>query len=306
MRNIMSEFTLTDVPDQTGKTILVTGANTGIGFDTARVLAEHGARVLLGCRSEDKAREAMAIISRTAPTAELKWIALDLTSLASVASAAEEVLREDQLHALINNAGVMIPPKTLTDDGFELQFGVNHLAHFALTAGLLPKLIATPAARVVNVSSLAHREGHIDYDDPQANGHYNKMNRYRMSKFANILFTYELQRRLAASGSDTISVACHPGISATELIRHIPRFLQILFGPLMGLMNSSTEGAIPTLMAATAADVRGGDYFGPASKREFASTSARKVDTIAPSKDEADAKRLWDLSTELTGIAFEF
>lgn len=164
----MADYNELDVPDQSGKTILVTGANTGIGFDTARVLAERGARVLLGCRSSDKAEEAMAKIALTAPEADLAFVSLDLTSLASIKSAADEVLTEDRLDALVNNAGVMVPPKTLTQDGFELQFGVNHLGHFALTGHLLPLLKDCEGARVVNISSLAHRSGRIDYDDLHA------------------------------------------------------------------------------------------------------------------------------------------
>ena len=185
------------VPSQAGKTAFVTGANTGIGFDTARVLAEKGARVLLGCRDEQRANKAMNAIRARVPNASLAWVALDLTSLASIRSAAEQVLAEDRLDFLVNNAGVMVPPKTLTEDGFELQFGVNHLGHFALTGHLLPLLKRQPDARIVTVSSLAHRGGKIDFDDLQANQGYSRMKRYQMSKLANILFTLALSEKLA-------------------------------------------------------------------------------------------------------------
>lgn len=294
-----------DVPEQDGKTVLVTGANTGIGFEAARVLAERGARVLLGCRSEEKAALAIANIQKDAPDTDIAWLELDLASLASVREAAAQVQSEPRLDLLINNAGVMMPPKSLTEDNFELQFGVNHLGHFALTGLLLTMLKEREGARIVNVSSLAHRGGRINYADINADLYYNRMERYAMSKFANILFTYELQRRLEAAGSPAISVACHPGGSNTELGRNLPVFMQLMAMPLQMFMNSAAEGALPTLMAATGEGVNGGDYFGPAGFGEF-SRSATKVSTIPHSRSETDAARLWDLSTEMTGVTYEF
>ncbi len=299
----MPDYRESDVPDQSGKTYIVTGANTGIGYDAARVLAERGARVLLACRSKDKADTAMADIRQIKPDANVDWLPLDLASLASVREAAAIASEEAQIDGLINNAGVMVPPKMNTEDGFELQFGVNHLGHFALTGLLINKIKEQPGARVVNVSSLAHRAGKIEYDDIHSEKSYSRMARYQMSKFANILFTYELQRKLTAAGSPAISVACHPGGSSTELGRHIPPLFAVLFLPLSLIMNSSAEGALPTLMAATAPDVSGGDYFGPTQLGEMRH-SAKKVETIPASKDEADAKKLWELSTELTGVQY--
>lgn len=299
----MPDYRESDVPDQSGKTFIVTGANTGIGYDAARVLAVRGARVLLACRSQEKADEAMAKISAIKPDADVEWLPLDLASLNSVRAAAEIAAKESKIDGLVNNAGVMVPPKMTTEDGFELQFGVNHLGHFAFTGLIIDKIRDQPDARIVNVSSLAHRAGRIDYDDIHAERRYSRMGRYQMSKFANILFTYELQRKLQAAGSPAISVACHPGGSATELGRHIPPMFQVLFLPLSLIMNSSAEGALPTLMAATASDVSGGDYFGPTQMGEMRH-SARKVDTVPASKDEADARRLWELSTELTGVQY--
>ena len=299
----MADYRESDVPDQTGKTVFITGANTGIGYDTARVLAERGAKVLLGCRSEARAAEAIGKIRSIKSDASVTWVPLDLASLASIKEAADLVNQEERLDALVNNAGVMMPPKEVTKAGFELQFGVNHLGHFALTGHLLSKLKDQPGARVVNVSSLAHRQGRIEFEDIHSDKSYNRMARYGMSKFANILFTYELQRRLEAANSPAISVACHPGGSDTELGRHIPPILSLLFLPLRLIMNTSAEGALPTLLATTGSTVKGGDYFGPMSWGEMAH-SARKVDTIPASKDEALASRLWDLSTELTGVAY--
>jgi NAD(P)-dependent dehydrogenase (short-subunit alcohol dehydrogenase family) len=301
----MTDYRESDVPTQDGKTVFVTGANTGIGYDTARVLALRGARVLLGCRSEDKAVEAIEKIKVIKSDAEVCWVPLDLASLASIEAAADIVSKEARLDALVNNAGVMMPPKLQTNDGFELQFGVNHLGHFALTGHLLPKLKDQAGARIVNVSSLAHRNGRIDYDDIHADKNYSRMTRYGMSKFANILFTYELQRRLKAANSPAISVACHPGGSATELGRHIPPLIALLLTPLNLLMNTSAEGALPTLMATTAEDVSGGDYFGPTQMGEMRH-SAHKVNTVSAAKDEADATRLWTLSTKLTGVEYAF
>ena len=300
----MAEYREADVPKQDGKTVFITGANAGIGYETARVFAQQGARVLLGCRSEDKAAEAIEKIKRLNSHANVQWVPLDLASLASVKAAAEIVSQENRLDALINNAGVMMPPKELTSDGFELQFGVNHLGHFALTGHLMPMLKDQPGARIVNVSSMAHRNGKIDYNDIHAEKSYSRMARYGMSKFANILFTYELQRKLQAGDAAAIAVACHPGVSATELGRHIPPLMAVMMLPMSLFMNSSAEGALPTLMAATHNNVNGGDYFGPTQMGEMR-RSAKKVDTVRAAKDEADAARLWALSAELTQVSFE-
>ncbi|MFT6094662.1 MAG: NAD(P)-dependent dehydrogenase (short-subunit alcohol dehydrogenase family) [Pseudohongiellaceae bacterium] len=301
----MTTYRESEIPSQDGKTIFITGANTGIGFETARVLAVSGARVLLGCRSEEKALGAIDKIKAIKNDADVSWVPLDLTSLASIKVAADIVSKESRLDALVNNAGVMIPPRQETSDGFELQFGVNHLGHFALTGHLLHKLKDQTGARIVNVSSLAHRSGRIDYKDIHAEKKYERMTRYSMSKFANILFTYELQRRLEQTNSPAISVACHPGGSATELGRYLPPFFSLLLMPLNLLMNTPAEGALPTLMATTGGQVHGGDYFGPMRMGELIH-SAHKVNTTAASKDEADAARLWDLSEELTGVDFAF
>jgi NAD(P)-dependent dehydrogenase (short-subunit alcohol dehydrogenase family) len=297
----MTSFTANDVPEQTGKTVFITGANTGIGYQTAKVLAARGARVLIGCRSKDKAENACKQIRADHPEAELQPVSLDLGDLASVKKAAKRVAQEPRLDLLINNAGIMIPPYELTRDGFESQFGVNHLGHFALTGLLLDKLRETPSARVVTVSSIAHRQGRILFDDINAENGYNAMVRYAQSKLANLCFAYELQRRLVAAGDDTLSVAAHPGIADTELARYIPRAMMLFYPLFRPLFNTSAQGAWPTLFAATGESVRGGDYYGPGRLRET-SGPAVKVASSRRSQDTDLARKLWDLSIEMTGV----
>ena len=222
----MTGFTLQDVPDQTGKCIIVTGANTGIGFAIARGLASKRARVLLGCRSEDKAQAAMARIHEEFPRANLAFLPLDLADIASLPATVAMAEREPQIDALINNAGLMGPPLGRTAQGVELHFGVNHLGPFALTALLLPKLAQTPGARVVITSSISYKRAKIDWDDLAAHKSYNRASRYAQSKLANLLFLLELERRLRAANSPVMAVGCHPGMASTDVTRHMPQFLQ--------------------------------------------------------------------------------
>ena len=299
----MTAYSEASVPEQTGKTFFVTGANTGIGFEAARVLAARGARVLLGCRSEEKAIAAREAIMAACPEADTAWIPLDLTQLESIAAAAELVRGEPRLDVLVNNAGVMIPPKTLTKDGFELQFGVNHLGHFALTGHLLDFLAQTPGARVVNVSSKAHVTGRIDFEDPHAERSYDPLRRYQMSKAANMYFTFELARRCAAAGIDVTSVACHPGVADTELSRTFPAWFGIVAPLLRPFFNTPAEGALPTLLAATSPDAKPRDYYGPVKRSETA-RSAGPAAIARHVHDEDVARRLWELSTELTGVSY--
>ncbi|MEP1126617.1 MAG: oxidoreductase [Ilumatobacter sp.] len=301
----MSGFTADDVTDQSGRTFFVTGANTGLGFEAARVLAARGGRVLLGCRSEDKATAAMAKIASAVPGADLRFVPLDQGDLASVETAAALVGEEDRLDVLVNNAGIMMPPLEYTTDGFESQFGVNHLGTFALTSHLLPMLSTTGAehggSRVVVTSSIAHKPGRIDFADLEAHERYDPQTRYQQSKLANLLFMYELDRRLRAAGSPTIAVACHPGIAATELARHLPKVVALAMPLVKLVLNSASQGAWPTLMAATSDDVDGGDYTGPS---RFGETSgkAEKVESTDRARDPELAARLWDVSIELTGV----
>jgi NAD(P)-dependent dehydrogenase (short-subunit alcohol dehydrogenase family) len=294
-------FTAADVPSQTGRTFLVTGANTGLGFEVAQVLAGRGGRVLLGCRTRSKAEDAVARIRAAHPDADLGIIDLDQGSLASVRAAAERVAAEPRLDVLVNNAGIMMPPLERTADGFESQLGVNHLGTFALTGLLLPKLAQTPGSRIVNTSSNAHKFGKIEFDDVNAERSYSPLGRYSMSKLANLLHIMELDRRLRASGSATIAVAVHPGGSDTDLFRQYPTLTRLLRPVARLVLNTSAQGAWPTLLGATHPDVQGGQYFGPRGVMQLAGP-ARQVQPNALSQDPALAKRLWDLSIEMTGV----
>lgn len=297
----MKGFTAKDVPDQSGKTIFITGANTGLGFEAAKVLAAQNARVLIGCRSMDKAAHARKSILAEHPGADIDIVQLDLGNLVSVEKAAATVDKEERLDILINNAGIMIPPLELTDDGFESQLGVNHLGPFALTGLLLHKLRNTPDARIVHTSSIAHKRGKIYFGDINAENSYSATGRYAQSKLANLHFCYELQRRLEAGGDTTLSVAAHPGIADTELTRYIPKPLMAIAPVMRPLFNSAAQGAWPTLCAATGDAVEGGEYYGPCKRRETAGPAVRVRSTRA-SHNKDIAQRLWDLSIEMTGV----
>jgi NAD(P)-dependent dehydrogenase (short-subunit alcohol dehydrogenase family) len=297
----MSGFTDKDIPDQSGRTFVVTGANTGLGFEAAKALAANNARVVIGCRSSQKAETARDSILAEHPDADVDIVELDLSSLASVRKAAGELAKEKRLDVLINNAGIMVPPYELTSDGFESQFGVNHLGPFALTGLLLDKIRATPGARIVNTASIAHYRGRIYFDDINAERRYNAVQRYAQSKIANLYFSYELQRRLTAAGDETLSVAAHPGIADTELSRYLPKPLMMMAPLFRPLFNTPAEGAWPTLCAATSDQVQGGEYYGPSKRRETAGPAVR-VKSNRRSRDLDVAQRLWDLSIEMTGV----
>lgn len=296
----MTGFTAADLPSQKGKCFIVTGANAGLGFETSRALAARGARILLACRDEGRARDAMARIAAETPGANLAFIPLDQGDLASIRNAATLAMAEPRIDALVNNAGVMIPPLGHTRDGFELQFGVNHLGCFALTALLLPKLAQTPGSRVVITASLAHQYGRIDWDDLNANKSYSATQRYADSKLANILFLFELDRRLRAAGSPVIALGCHPGVAVTELGRH-RLVTRIGFPLLRPILNGAAMGAWPTLQAAAATDVVPGEYYGPQQLREMRGPSAIARRTTQ-ARDARQARRLWDMSVQMTGI----
>ena len=292
-----------DVPDQSGRVVIVTGANTGLGFDTARVLAAHGAHVVMAVRDTAKGAAAVAQITGTAPRADVTVQKLDLGSLESVRAAADELRAGyPRIDLLVNNAGVMYPsPRQATSDGFEAQFGTNHLGHFALTGLLLVNLLPVEGSRVVTVASNAHKQrAAIHFDDLQWERHYDRVAAYGQSKLANLLFTYELQRRLAAKHEPTIAVAAHPGLSSTDLMRHLPR-LVTPFVPLIA--QSPARGALPTLLAATGPAVQGGQYYGPSGFRELVGHPVL-VQSNKKSHDVAVQERLWTVSEELTGVKF--
>ncbi|MEO8816395.1 MAG: SDR family NAD(P)-dependent oxidoreductase [Mycobacterium sp.] len=301
-----SKWAASDVPDQTGRVAVITGSNTGIGYHTAAVLAQHGAHVVLAVRDPGKGDAAAARIRTNSPGADVTVQELDLSSLASVRVAAEALRAAyPRIHLLINNAGVMYTPKETTVDGFELQFGTNHLGHFALTGLLLPRMMRVKGSRVVTVSSMAHRiMAAIHFDDLQWENGYNRIAAYGQAKLANLMFTYELQRRLAAKHRSTIAVAAHPGTANTELTRYLPPFLRPadrLLTPLV--VQSAAMGALPTLRAATDRDVRGGQYYGPDGLGEQRG-HPKLVDSSKQSHSEELQQRLWQVSEELTGVKF--
>lgn len=300
------KWTAADVPDQSGRVAVVTGANTGIGYEAALVLAGKGAKVVIAVRNLDKGAKALAALKQAHPGADVAVQELDLASLASVRTAAEALKSTlPRIDLLINNAGVMYPPKQTTADGFELQFGTNHLGHFALTGLLLDTLLDVPGSRVVTVASLAHRQlADIHFDDLQWERRYNRVAAYGQSKLANLMFTYELQRRLAAADAPTIAVAAHPGISNTELMRHVPGTSLPGVMKLAGLVtNSPAVGGLPTVRAATDPAVQGGQYYGPSGFQEAVGHPVL-VESNAKSHDVAIQQRLWTVSEELTGVKY--
>jgi NAD(P)-dependent dehydrogenase (short-subunit alcohol dehydrogenase family) len=293
-------WTERSIPDQHGRVAIVTGANTGLGFETARALASHGATVVLAVRDVERGKQAADRI-----TGDVRIQALDLASLDSVRSAASD-LRADhpRIDLLINNAGVMYTPRQTTADGFEMQFGTNHLGHFALTGLLLDRLLPVPDSRVVTVSSTGHRiRAAIHFDDLQWEHSYSRIGAYGQSKLANLMFTYELQRRLASHGT-TVAVAAHPGVSDTELTRNAPAALRVPITWLAPLLTQSPDrGALPTLRAATDPAVSGGQYYGPGGFGEIRG-HPKLVTSNADSHDRAVHRRLWTVSEQLTGVEF--
>lgn len=290
-------FTSDDVGTQTGRRFLITGANAGLGFETARILAARGGAVVLACRDAAKADAAMDRIRADVPAADLAFQPLDLADLDQVREAGAAVLAGPRIDVLINNAGVMIPPRTLTRQGFELQFGVNHLGTFAFTGLVHPHV----DDRIVITASLAHRDGRIDFSDLDASRGYQKWPRYQMSKLANLLHMFELDRRLGAAERATQAIACHPGVALTELTRHLPFPLRHMTPLAAPFFNSAAQGAWPTLQAATGAHVQGGDYLGPQGLGEVSGRSG-PARVSGRARDPKLARELWERSVDLTGV----
>jgi NAD(P)-dependent dehydrogenase (short-subunit alcohol dehydrogenase family) len=299
-----AKWTAADVPDQSGRVAIVTGANSGLGYDTAAVLADKGARVVLAVRNLDKGAQAADRIKKASPTATVELQQLDLTSLDSVRKAADELRASyPRIDLLINNAGVMyVPSRETTKDGFEMQFGTNHLGHFALTGLLLDNILPVEGSRVVTVASVGHRIlARIHFEDPQFERKYNRVQAYGQSKLANLLFTYDLQRRLKAKGAPTVALAAHPGFSDTELMRHLPSVIpDFAWKP---FTQPPDMGALPTLRAATDPGAQGGQYYGPDGIGETRG-APKVVASSAQSHNEDIQRRLWTMSEELTGVTY--
>jgi NAD(P)-dependent dehydrogenase (short-subunit alcohol dehydrogenase family) len=308
-RNSGGQWTAADVPGQAGRVAVVTGGNAGLGQETATVLAQRGATVVLACRDDRKAEQAAGQIRSVVPDTDVRAVHLDLASLGSVRQAADEILAGyPRLDLLINNAAVMYVPFQRTEDGCELTFGTNHLGHFALTGLVLPRLLDTPGSRVVTVSSLGHRDGTMHFDDLNLTQHYRPEQAYWQSKLANLLFSYELDTRLAAAGATTRALAAHPGIVLTGLWRTSPRWERMAISPRLRLLNfwqaqSPARGALPTLRAATDPAAQGGEYYGPGGFHEYTGHPVR-VESTAASHDPAAQRQLWDISEQLTGVGY--
>jgi NAD(P)-dependent dehydrogenase (short-subunit alcohol dehydrogenase family) len=305
VRGTAGQWTEVDVPDQSGRTAVITGGNSGIGFEAARVLAGRGARLILGCRDRGKAHDAVTRIRAAAPGADVRVVPLDLASLDSVKAAAGQIRSAcEGIDLLINNAGVMMPPYGRTADGFELQLGVNHLGHFGLTGLLIDRLAALPGARVVTVSSNSHRAGEINFDDLQSERGYRRAAGYGQSKLANLMFTYELQRRLHSAASPAIAVAAHPGLTRTDLARYLSRVMSAYYVLVeRPFAQRAAIGALGTLRAATDPAVRGGDYYGPGRWRGERGYPVR-ASSSERSHDEGAQRRLWQESERLTGVRY--
>jgi len=303
----MPNWSIADIPDQANRTVLITGANSGLGLRSAEALTAKGARVIMGCRDEARAAAAWDQVAAQSRREEPMVVRLDLADLASVRACADEVIElVGQVDVVMNNAGVMAVPQGRTVDGFELQFGTNHLGHFALVGLLLPALAKGEGPRVVTTSSTVHRSGRIEWDDLNAEKRYGRWRAYGQSKLANLLSMRELDRRAREAGFDLVSVGAHPGYAATHLQDHssswLERQVMVLGNALVA--QSDAMGALPQLYAATAPGVQGGEFYGPS--RLFQTRGAPKlVGSSSASRDPEAARRLWEVSEELTGVTYD-
>ena len=301
-------WTHDDIPDLRGKTIIVTGGNSGLGYASVKAFAGKGATVVLACRDLTKGEKAKAEIMLTKPVGEIVVMKLDLMDLSSVRDFAKSFMSNySRLDVLMNNAGIMATPHWLTKDGFEAQLGTNHLGHFALTGMLIDLIKTTPNARVVNVSSLAHRSGQMDFNDLMFDHgrEYKPFKAYGQSKLANLLFTHELQRFFEAHKINSIAVAAHPGGSNTRLASHLESnwFLRLIAPIARGAMQSADKGALGQIRASVDSRVKGGEYYGPKGINEVFGYPVL-VESTSASHNREDAKKLWELSEQLTGVYF--
>ncbi len=300
----MTEWNKDNITKLGGKVIIVTGANSGLGYESSLMLAEKGAKVVMACRNIERGQESLEAIKNLVPTADLELIKLNLASLDSIRAFANTFTDKfDRLDVLINNGGVMGAKRNLTVDGFESQFGINHLGHFALTSLLLKTMLNTPSSRVVTVSSRMHVDGKMAWEDLMSEKSYDRWAAYRQSKLANLLFAFELGRRLDVNGSETRSIAVHPGTAATNWAQNnLGGFMGFLFGKMGNMFfQSAALGALSQLYAAVDAGAKNGGYYGPEHDQKGYPVETQASDSAY---DEAEAKRLWDLSEELTGVNY--
>jgi NAD(P)-dependent dehydrogenase (short-subunit alcohol dehydrogenase family) len=305
------KWTTANIPDLTGKVIIVSGGNSGLGYESVKAFADKGAEVILASRSVEKGETAKAEIQKGNPTGKIEVMKLDLADLKGIKGFIEEFKSKyDRLDVLLNNAGIMMSPYFKTKDGFEAQMGINHLGHFELTGQLLDLIKKTPESRVVNVSSGAHKSGSMDFDNLlfEDGTDYSPIRAYGRSKLANLLFTYELQRRFEKSNLDSIAIASHPGFSSTNLARYMVKklFVRLLF-PLSHLISQSAAmGALTQIRAAVDPAVRGGDYYGPKKGKSEMTGYPQRVESNAASHNAVDALKLWEASEKLTGVSYQF
>lgn len=302
------KWTTDNIPNLSGKIIVVTGGNSGLGYESVKAFAENGGEVILACRNIEKGEAAKKEILKHNPKGVIIVKQLDLMELASIKNFVIEFKKHyNQLDVLLNNAGIMTTPYFLTKDGFEAQMGINHLGHFALTGLLLNLIIKTPNSRVVNVSSNAHKQGKMDFDNLLfENGKgYGRMTSYGRSKLSNLLFTYELQRRFQSNGIDSISATAHPGVAQTNLAAHFEDKLWFkLLTPIFKMISQSqAQGALPQIRASVDPGVKGGQYYGP---HKGMKGDPVLVESNARSHNLNDAKKLWGVSEDLTGVTFDF
>jgi len=301
----MTNWTKDNIPDLHGKTFMITGANSGLGYECSLAVAEKGALVIMACRDLDRARRSLEAIKHVVPDAKLELMELDLASFESIrAFASSFKSSHHKLDVLINNGGPIVAARRVTKDGYESHFGINHLGHFMLTGLLLDVLLKAPSSRIVTVSSRMHVDGKIDWDDLMGERSYDRAKAYSQSKLANTLFAFELSRRLEAKGSSTISVAAHPGLARTSWADNNLDGLMRPLGKLMSLLSyqSASMGALPLLYAASDPKVKPGGYYGPEHDQKGYPVELRAGDAAY---DETNAKRLWALSEQLTGVGYE-
>ena len=301
-------WTTEHIPDLTEKVVIVTGANTGIGFEAAREFSRKGAETILACRDEIKANKALWNIRKEIPEAKVRYLHLDLSSLSSVKQFAEKIRKDySRLDVLVNNAGIILYPYRTTEDGFESQLGINHLGHFALTGHLIDLIAKTEGSRIVNVSSLIYTLGKLDFENflfENGKG-FSRTGAYSRSKLANLLFTYELDRKFKSANLDALAVAAHPGYAYTDFgRRRFFRSLKFIFYPLVKLITQSPNlGALPLVRAAVDPEVKGGDFYGPGGRGQRKGFPV-KIKSNGESHKEEDARKLWLVSEELTGIKY--